>query len=81
MDNIKEGCDSVNLFDPDTNLIAVYQNQPNGKNLFLTTCRLTSLEVQHLKNTDGNFLTEKIIINQSAVSTNIKNPTNTNNEQ
>ena len=28
-------CDSVNLFDPATNLIAVYQKQPDGSNFFL----------------------------------------------
>ena len=52
------GWDCVNLFDPDTNLIAVYQEQPDGSNLFLTTCRLTPLEVKHLKDTNGNFLLE-----------------------
>ena len=74
------GCDCVNLFDPDTNLIAVYQKQPDGSNLFLTTCRLTPLELKHLKDTNGNFLPEKMIKQQSAVSTNIEDPTNTNND-
>ena len=27
----KRGCDCVNLFDPDTNVIAVYQKQPDEK--------------------------------------------------
>ena len=40
------GCDSVNLFDPDTNVIAVYEKQPDGSNLFLTTCTLTDLELE-----------------------------------
>ena len=35
------GCDSVNLFDPDTNVIAVYSKQPDGSYSFLTTCTLT----------------------------------------
>ena len=74
------GCDSVNLFDPDTNLIAVYQKQPDGSNLFLTTCKLTPLEVTHLKDTNGNFLPERMIKQQSAISTNIQDPTNTNND-
>lgn len=69
--------DCVNIFDPDTNLIAVYQKQPDGSNLLLTTCTLTSLEVKDLKDTNGTFLTEKMIKEQSAVSTNIS--TNTNN--
>lgn len=34
------GCKSINVFDPDTNLITVYQKYPNGTNLFLTTCKL-----------------------------------------
>lgn len=74
------GCDSVNLFDPATNLIAVYEKQPDGSNLFLTTCKLTPLEVKHLKSTNGNFLTEKMINKQSAVSTNIQDSKNTNND-
>jgi hypothetical protein len=73
-------CDSVNLFDPDTNLIVVYQKQPDGSNLFLTTCKLTPLEVTHLKDTNGNFLPERMIKQQSAISTNIQDPTNTNND-
>lgn len=32
-DGTPRGCDSVNLFDPDTSLIAVYQKQPNRTNL------------------------------------------------
>jgi hypothetical protein len=74
------GCDSVNLFDPATNLIAVYEKQPDGRYLFLTTCTLTPLEVKHLESTNGNFLTEKIINQQSAVSTNIQDSENTNND-
>ena len=73
------GCASVNLFDPDTNLIAVYQKQPDGSNLFLTTCKLTQMEGDHLKATNGNFVTERILKEQSAVSTNIQDNTNNNN--
>ena len=62
------GCDCVNLFDPDTNLIAVYQKQPDGSNLFLTTCTLTDRESGHLKSTNGNFVTEKILDQQNWVS-------------
>ncbi len=38
--NTLRGCNSVNLFDTDTNLIAVYQKELDGNNLFLTTARL-----------------------------------------
>ena len=58
------GCDCVNLFDPDTNVIAVYEKQPDGSHLFLTTCKLVPLEVKHLQNSNGNFLTKKIIDEQ-----------------
>ena len=58
-------CDSVNLFDPDTNLIAVYEKQPDGSNLFLTTCTLTETERDHLKSTNGNFVTDKILEQQN----------------
>ena len=59
------GCDCVNLFDPDTNVIAVYEKQPDGSNLFLTTCTLTDRERAHLKSTNGNFITEKILEQQN----------------
>ena len=62
------GCDCVNLFDPDTNVIAVYEKQPDGSNLFLTTCTLTDRESDHLKSTNGNFVTEKILDQQNWVS-------------
>lgn len=74
------GCDSVNLFDPDRNLIAVYEKQKDGSYLFLTTCKLVPTEVKHLKDSNGNFLTEKMINQQSAVSTNIQDSTNTKND-
>ena len=62
------GCDCVNLFDPDPNVIAVYQKQPDGSNLFLTTCALTDRESDHLKSTNGNFVTEEILDQQNWVS-------------
>ena len=65
----KRGCDCVNLFDPDTNLIAVYQKQPDGSHLFLTTCKLTEIEADNLKATNGNFVTETILEQQNSVST------------
>ena len=63
------GCDSVNLFDPDTNVIAVYSKQPDGSYSFLTTCTLTERERDNLKSTNGNFVTEKILEQQNSVST------------
>ena len=59
------GCDCVNLFDPDTNVIAVYEKHPDGSNLFLTTCTLTERESGHLKSTNGNFVTEKTLDEQN----------------
>ena len=44
----KNGCKSVNLFDPETNIVAVYEKQSDGSHLFLTTCKLTPLEIKHL---------------------------------
>jgi hypothetical protein len=55
----------VNLFYPATNVIAVYEKQADGSNLFLTTCRLTERERDHLKFTNGNFVTEKILEQQN----------------
>lgn len=73
------GCNCINIFDPDTKLIAVYQKQSDGSNLFLTTCALTDPESAHLKSSNGNFVTEKILKEQSAVSLNIQDNTNNNN--
>ena len=73
------GSNCINLFDPDTNLIAVYQKQADGSNLFLTTCELTEIERDHLNATDGNFVTERVLNEQKAVSTNIRDNTNNNN--
>ena len=64
----ERGCDCVNLFDPDRNLIAVYQKQQDGNYLFLTTCTLTDRERDHLRSTNGNFLTQKILDQQNWVS-------------
>ena len=74
------GCDCLNLFDEDTNVIAVYQKQPDGSYLFLTTCTLVPAEVKHLQASDGNFLTERMINQQNAVSRNIHDSKNTKND-
>jgi hypothetical protein len=73
------GCNCINLFDPETNLIAVYQKQSDGSNLFLTTCKLIRIEIDHLTANNGNFVTERILKEQSAVSPNIQDNTNNNN--
>jgi len=65
------GCDSVNLFDPETGIIAVYQKQPDGSHLFLTTCILTDKEIEHLKSTNGNFVTQKILEQQNWINNDI----------
>ena len=48
--------------------IAVYEKQPDGSNLFLTTCTLTDRESDYLKSTNGNFVTEEILDQQNWVS-------------
>ena len=73
------GCKSVNVFDPDTNLIAVYQKYSNLTNLFLTTCKFTQMELDHLKANNSNFVTERILNKQSVVSAKIIEHTNNNN--
>ena len=76
----QRGCDSVNLFDPDRNLIAVYEKEPDGSYLFLTISKLVPAGVKHLQDSNSNFLTEKMINQQSAVSKNIHDSTNTKND-
>ena len=76
----QRGCGSVNLFDPNTNVIAVYQKQRDGSCLFLTTCKLVPAEVKHLQDSNGNFLTEKMINQQNAISTKIHDSKNIKND-
>ena len=64
----ERGCDCVHLFDPNTNVIAVYEKQPDGSNLFLTTCTLTEKESAHLYSTKRNFIIENILNQQNWVS-------------
>jgi hypothetical protein len=73
------GCNCINLFDPETKLIAVYQKQSDGSNLFLTTCELTVMERDNFIATNGNFVTERVLNEQKALSTNIQDNTNNNN--
>ena len=62
------GCKCFNLFDEDTNVLAVYKKQPDGSYSFLTTCTLTDKESKHLRSTNGNFVTEKILNQQNWVN-------------
>ena len=61
----------MNLFDPDTNVIAVYQKQLDGSYLFLTTCTLNDREIDHLEFTNGNFVTDTILEQQNWLSEDI----------
>lgn len=77
------GCDSVNIYDFESNIINVFQKKPNGTNKFLTTCKMTPLEKHHFETTNGNFLTEKMIYQQQAISTQVQtivNDSNNNND-
>ena len=76
----QHGCDTVNLCDTEKNRIAIYQKQLDGSCLFLTTCKLVSAEVKYLQESNGNFLTEKMINQQSVESKNIHDFTNTQND-
>ena len=48
-------------------MIIVFQTQPDGSNLFLTTCKLTVNKRAHLISTNGNFLMERMIEQQKAL--------------
>ena len=64
----KRGVETVNLFNTDSNIIAVYQKQPDGSNLFLTTCTLNEREKEHLIESNGNFCTTKVLDKKNWVS-------------
>lgn len=70
----KRGYDSVNLYDKDNRVIAIYKKQENGEYLFSTTCRVNGEEGTHLLESGGNYLTEAVLNNQKALTI-----TNTNN--
>ena len=76
----ERGYDSVNLYDPDTGVIAVYRKKEDKEYcLFTTTCKLTPVEETHLFESDGNFMTEAAMKNQKGLT--IINPiTNKNND-
>ena len=74
----KRGYDSVNLYDKDKRVIAIYKKQENGEYLFSTTCEVTGKEEAHLLESGGNYLTEAVLNNQKALTI---TDTNTNDLQ
>lgn len=70
------GYDSVNIFDKETNTIAVFRKGENGEyNQFTTTCRLTKTEREYLFNSSGNFVTDSNLNNPEVFHI-LKNLTN-----
>jgi hypothetical protein len=63
------GYDSVNIFDKETDTIAVFRKDENGEyNRFTTTCTVTEIERKHLFESGGNFVTEAVLNNQKALT-------------
>ena len=63
------GYDSVNIFDKETDTIAVFRKDENGEyNRFTTTCTVTEIERKHLFESGGNFVTETILNNQKTLT-------------
>lgn len=53
------GYDSINIYDPDTEVIAVFKKLSNGQySRFATTCELTDMERDFFLSSGGNFATE-----------------------
>ena len=68
MNGLIKGCikgyDSVNIFDRETDTIAVFKKDENGEySRFTTTCELNDLEERHLFESGGNFVTEEVLNN------------------
>ena len=77
------GYDSVNLYDPETQVIAVFRKQGNGNlSRFTTTCELTPREQDHLFNSGGNFMTEANLKQQNElpIQNNFHEEKGTNND-
>lgn len=54
---------SVNIYDKNERVIAVYKKQENGEYLFSITCRLTVIEETYLYKSNGNFVSEVVLKN------------------
>lgn len=75
------GYDSVNLYDPDTDVIAVFRKRSNGQySLFATTCKLTDMERDFFLSSGGNFVTEPNLKDPKVLPI-LKNLTNTEKKQ
>ena len=76
----ERGYDSVNIYDQENRVIAVFKKQEDGKySQFSTTCEVSLKEEAHLLESGGNFVTEAVLNNQKALT--IINPiTNKNND-
>lgn len=75
------GYNSANIFDKDTNTIAVFRKDENGEyNRFTTTCRLTKTERKYLFSSKGNFVTGNNL-NNPEVFPILKNLTNKETEK
>ena len=71
------GYDSVNLYDPDTDVIAVFKKRSNGQySRFATTCKLTDMERDFFLSSGGNFVTEPNLKDPKVLPI-LKNLTNT----
>ena len=71
------GYDSVNVYDPNTDVIAVFRKRSNGQySLFATTCKLTDMERDFFLSSGGNFVTEPNLKDPKAFPI-LKNLTNT----
>ena len=70
----ERGYDSVNLYDQETRVIAIFKKQEDGEYCLLTTtCKLTQMEEIHLFKSGGNYVTEAVLNNQKALTI-LKNP-------
>ena len=53
---------TVNVYDSETGILAVYVKKPDGQPCqFLTVCQLTKKEKEWLQYTDGNFVTQSLL--------------------
>ena len=61
----ERGYDSVNLYNKDKRVIAIYKKQENGEYLFSTTCEVTPVEETNLYKSGGNYVTEAVLNDQN----------------
>lgn len=59
--NTPRGCEAINLYDYEKDLICVYRKRPDGRNILETVLTPTDAELQHFFASDGHFVSDPVL--------------------